>query len=417
MMSENNQGGKNMKKIKEQAVLFLLFFCISLCSCEKDRLPQEKTKQLYLQLSMPESIHVDTKTDPNLGDISVNNVWIVQFKASNDGTCLKALYVPKSGISQSTEPATNLIVNLTTGAAGGSENMTKFTSDNSRFYVIANGGRAMLTNNQDDDQMYTLSADELGELTEAVLKAKTVQIGSVENPIVTTSPTLLTSNPFEYTPEEGGDDEQGGIIKVRAQMFRAFAKVNIKVESVTPGLFTLSEENKIPIVKVYNLPQYMATYRAGGQEGTLYPDISTIVSSASKLIFSPNISIGTRNINSTFFMAENLRGIGKSTTQQGKNLEANGPGTGADKLAGCTRIEVEGTYKYDPTHTDGVKVKYTFYLGGNFTNDYNIARDYFYELTLRIAGPNSADMRVEITDGNVAIFDDVVVIPNITVDF
>lgn len=63
------------------------------------------------------------------------------------------------------------------------------------------------------------------------------------------------------------------------------------------------------------------------------------------------------------------------------------------------------------------KVKYTFYLGGNFTNDYNIARDYSYDITFRIAGPNSADVRVEITDGNVAIFDEVDVIKNIIVDF
>lgn len=88
-----------------------------------------------------------------------------------------------------------------------------------------------------------------------------------------------------------------------------------------------------------------------------------------------------------------------------------------NKRAGCTYIELAGIYKYDPSHTDGVKVKYTFYLGGNFTNDYNIARDYSYDITFRIAGPNSADVRVEITDGNVAIFDEVDVIKNIIVDF
>ncbi len=102
--------------------------------------------------------------------------------------------------------------------------------------------------------------------------------------------------------------------------------------------------------------------------------------------------------------------------QQGKNQKENGPGSESDKLAGCTYIELAGIYKYDPSHTDGVKVKYTFYLGGN-TNDYNIARDYSYDITFRIAGPNSADVRVEITDGNVAIFNEVDVIKNIIVDF
>ena len=49
-----------MKKIERKGILSLLFFCICFCGCEKDGL-QEKTRQLYIQLSMPESIHVETK--------------------------------------------------------------------------------------------------------------------------------------------------------------------------------------------------------------------------------------------------------------------------------------------------------------------------------------------------------------------
>ena len=48
--------------------------------------------------------------------------------------------------------------------------------------------------------------------------------------------------------------------------------------------------------------------------------------------------------------------------------------------------------------------------------DYNIYRDYHYKLTVNIAGPNSADLRVTITNGNVAVFDDVDNVEN-TVNF
>ena len=103
---------------------------------------------------MPESIHVETKageSDPTpvLGGVEVQNVWIVQFKVNDDdnkstGSCLKALYVPQSGLSKSTdENQDGLIVNLKTG---GDTDISKFTADNSLFYVIANGSRAMLTN-------------------------------------------------------------------------------------------------------------------------------------------------------------------------------------------------------------------------------------------------------------------------------
>lgn len=398
-----------MKKIEGKGILSLLFFCICFCGCEKEGL-QEKTRQLYIQLSMPESIHVETKaTGPALGGVEVQNVWIVQFDESTR-KCLKALYVPQSGISKSTNDRLNdLIVNLKTGSEEEGVD-SKFTADNSLFYVIANGNRTMLTSNGDDDAMYSLTAEELAKITESALKAETVPIGSTENPLVTTSPTLLTSEPFYYTPTEEG------VIKVRAQMFRAFAMVKVNITSVSPGLFTLDKEGSQPIVKIYNLPQNMATYRAGGTNSTTYPATDDIANSAFNLAID-QITDRSRTVSKKFYMAENLRGIGKSTTQQGKNLKENGPGSESDKLAGCTYIELEGTYRYDPTHTDGVKVKYTFYLGGNFTNDYNIARDYSYDITFRIAGPNSADVRVEITNGNVAIFDEVDVIKNIIVDF
>ena len=61
-------------------------------------------------------------------------------------------------------------------------------------------------------------------------------------------------------------------------------------------------------------------------------------------------------------------------------------------------------------------VEYKFYLGGDLVTDYNIYRDYHYKLTVNIAGPNSADLRVTITNGNVAVFDDVDNVEN-TVNF
>lgn len=404
-----------MKKKKvQQAILFLLFSCICFCGCDNEKEEQsEDAKMSYIQLSMPQAIQVETKAEdaPKLGDITVNNVWVVQFSLedNNIGTCLKALYVPQTNISQSKEPKTDLIINLKTGDESDD---TKFTSTKSVFYVIANGGRILLTENKDNDNIYTLTTDELETLKESDLKAKTKQIGEKENPLIDTEPTLLTSNPFEYTPEETG------IIKVRAQMFRAFAKIKITVNSVGPGLFTFDKSGEFPIIKIFNLPLSMAMYRAGGVDGSPYPaDITNDIKSGPFNATMTQINANQREVSKVFYMAENLRGIGSSTTQQGKNLDANGPGSNPKKLAGCTYIVLEGTYQYNPDHTAGVKVKYTFYLGGNFTNDYNIARDYSYEITFRIAGPNSADVRVDITDGNVAVFDEVVVKPDIIVDF
>ena len=82
------------------------------------------------------------------------------------------------------------------------------------------------------------------------------------------------------------------------------------------------------------------------------------------------------------------------------------------KLTGCTYLTLKGTYKYSSSHANGIKVEYRFYLGDNLTNNYNIQRDHHYDLTINIKGANSADLRVKITDGNVAVFDDVDTIEN-----
>ena len=97
--------------------------------------------------------------------------------------------------------------------------------------MIANGSRAMLTNEGSDDAMYSLTAEELAKITESDLKAKTVPIGTSGKPFVTTSPKLLTSEPFYYTPTNEG------VIKVRAQMFRTFAKIKVNITSVSPRPF------------------------------------------------------------------------------------------------------------------------------------------------------------------------------------
>lgn len=406
-----------MNKIKKQTILCLLF-CICFCSCEKERL-QEGTKQLYILLSMPESIDVNTKADvPKLDDITISNVWIIQFNVQSS-KCVKALYVPQNQIVPSTsDKESGVVVNLKTGGDEGSD-LTKFSDVESRFYVIANGGIQLLTaKSSDANSMYILEGDELDQLTEKKLKATTIPVGSdIENPFTSESLSLLTSGPVTYTPKDDG------VIKVRTQMFRGFARIKLEIlfAGSSGGSFSLTNS------RIYNLPKQMAMYRAGGLNTTTYPEAKvgtntdTETFSIAKGPFDlgiKDLSTSTGNTTKTFYMAENLRGVGKSTTQQGKNKKENGPAsTESDPLIGCTYIELEGTYKYSTTHTDGVKVKYTFYLGGNFTNDYNIARDYSYDLTFKIAGPNSADVRVQITDGNVAVFDEVDVVDNIVVDF
>lgn len=389
-------------------MLFLLLMGICLSSCNKMEEPQVEKKGLYLQMRMPESIQVDTKADDAvLDNINIYNVWVLQFSEENNA-CLKGLYVPRQYLSKYGTSTREVTIDLSAGADGKVDDVdVQFSKVSSRFYVIANRGISLLEGKTGGDALYALKEEELENMTEEYLKTNSVVIGTdapsggTANPLATSQPELLSAGPVAYAP---ADD---GLVKVRIQMFRAFARINLTVKHTGN-----SDSFELTGSKIYNLPQHMALYKAGTPT---YPLLDNIAQGPFELGISGISSSTGATLTKTIYMAENMRGSGKSTTQQGKNLQDNGPGDGPDKLAGCTYIELEGTYKYNSSHTGGVGVKYTFYLGGNFTNDYNIIRDYSYEVTFNIAGPNSSDVRVKITNGNVAVFDDVVVIENIEV--
>lgn len=389
-------------------MLFLLLMGICLSSCNKMEEPQVEKKGLYLQMRMPESIQVDTKADDAvLDNINIYNVWVLQFSEENNA-CLKGLYVPRQYLSKYGTSTREVTIDLSAGADGKVDDVdVQFSKVSSRFYVIANRGISLLEGKTGGDALYALKEEELGKMTEEYLKTNSVVIGTdapsggTANPLATSQPELLSAGPVAYAPAEDG------LVKVRIQMFRAFARINLTVKHTGN-----SDSFELTGSKIYNLPKHMALYKAGTPT---YPLLDNIAQGPFELGISGISSSTGATLTKTIYMAENMRGSGKSTTQQGKNLQDNGPGDGPDKLAGCTYIELEGTYKYNSSHTGGVGVKYTFYLGGNFTNDYNIIRDYSYEVTFNIAGPNSSDVRVKITNGSAAVFDDVVVIENIEV--
>ncbi|KKB50647.1 DUF4906 domain-containing protein [Parabacteroides gordonii] len=192
-------------------------------------------------------------------------------------------------------------------------------------------------------------------------------------------------------------------------IYRAYAKLtlNVKFPTNSNDFFEVSEAT------ITNIPKNMALYAGGGGNAN-YPDINDI--ETDPIILS---SVSTNGGPVSFYMPENIRGTGSSLTFQGKNIVSNGPG---GNLNGCTYLTLKGKYYYNKTQSGGnyvqdpIDVEYRFYLGSNLTNDYNIRRDHHYKLTVNITGANSADLRVTITNGNVAVFDEVETIEN-KVDF
>ena len=154
--------------------------------------------------------------------------------------------------------------------------------------------------------------------------------------------------------------------KAAADLTRALAKVNITVVNSTSGKLSISS------MQLKNVPnvQYIAT-----PSGT-YP--------AATGTYLNYTSITTNFTNTyTWYVSENCRGTGVGRYETEK--------AAANVTAGSYAMYYEIKGKYD-----GLNVVYTFYLGGNNTNNYNVVRNTNYTMTITISGVNEADARVVI---------------------
>lgn len=417
-----------MKKNYTQLILLLagIFNLLATGCASSDTPAQPENNNFSFYIKMPDPITVETKADIGTQDepITVNDVWILQYLA-NDNSLFRCLYIDQS--NQITSEGGNYLVKIQTPDTS----EEKFSDVESRFYIIVNGGVNLLNG-------FNGGVDESEEALKKIMTFIDYNYQS-KNP-----PGLLTAGPIAYKPtttstdaetdptkadentgggsetgtNDGGTNEEENPaastdkVVFISRMYRAYAKVKVNInfqadEKFPNSSFTVME------CTVTNLPSwgsssdktialYTPTTTAGG-----YPEV--------KGFETLTLSYGNEtNPSFSFYMPENLRGIGQGTSFEDKNKSGNGPGT-SGSLEGCTYLTVKGEYRYERTQ-DPIKVEYTFYLGGNLINDYNIERDHLYNLTLNLKGANSADWRVKITDGNVAVFDEVTEINN-KVDF
>lgn len=388
--------------------------CLLLGACSNEEMipsTSEGGEECAFQflLRVPGTIDVETKAGTEilkLGDTNIYNVWILQFK--EDGTeLLKAVFADRNSItavpgSGSTDYS-QLLIQLT-------KDDMRFKNETSEFYIIVNAEEMNATeataslfgNDGTSGIPKTLS------VTDLMAKTKNITYSSDGAP---TGTNILSSGPTDYTKDPSSSETDMRLV-VLSRMYRAFAKVTVTVNSsVASGNFKLIDTK--PVI-MSNVPKVTRLY----DDDSTYPTISSPLSTNfyTEEIPVSGITLGEKE--GVFYMAENIRGTGLATTAQEKNKKDKGPGAGGS-LDGCTYLLVRGQYQYPlggGTFSDPIDVEYKFYLGGDLVTDYNVYRDYHYKLTVNIAGPNSADLRVTITNGNVAVFDDVDNVEN-TVNF
>lgn len=315
-----------------------------------------------IQLNHPDEITVEgTKARTAIEGITLSNVWVVQYNAGNDQWLATKYYtaIVQDGDYKALVTTTE----------------SDFTNIESRFYVIVNAGNTFLTAN--------------GSITETDLKAKAVATAS---PLFSTSsaPLQLVAGPVLFKPTTEDGKTRAALV---APLERPYVRLECKYTSPARGSFTPTS------LKITNLPNSLYVCKGEG----IYPAGNTINSSPQS-IWTTGSGAWAATAGVSCYIGENLRGSGTATTAKEKNLTGKGPG---GNLTGCTYIDLTGTYKYASGHGSGITVTYRIYLGGNLINDYNLQRNTRYTVTVNVAGANSADIRVSVTSGNVAYFEEV----------
>lgn len=154
---------------------------------------------------------------------------------------------------------------------------------------------------------------------------------------------------------------------------RKLAKINVTC-SIADGV------NFIPArVQLRNVPKALAL----GSISSIYP-MGDANNFQNYLSVADNIMGGY-----TWYMPENLRGIGTATDHRYKTASTAPSGQGDY----CTYIELSGLYQESGTSK---LVSYKVYLGGNNTNDYNVEANRIYNVNLSVKGVNEVDSRLTV---------------------
>ena len=366
-------------------------------ACESSEPVENESGGLSIYLSLPPALSVDTRAG-SIGGVSINDVWVVQFDA--DGKMLHAVCYGSTKISNF--GTSGALVQVETG---------NFSDVSGTFRIIANFGESQ-------SQLVAFSKNTNAQKVD--LEGIVISYSNYKS-----QQNYLVSDDIEFK----GTDTSGKAVLL-AGLSYAYSWIDVKWTNkvASPARFTLQS------ITAYNLPESFALESRAGTTVGAYPAADQITNTYPVDTDATDNGLSV-NGTYTFYMPENLRGVGCGKSFQEKNLSAYGPKTdgkaptlGSDgkpeaggDLSKCTYIDLLGSYWYsynsaDPTATSPISVRYRLYLGGNLVNDYNVRRGYHYTITVQISGANSGDVRVTITNGNVVVFDKVETIDKV-VDF
>jgi len=273
-----------------------------------------------------------------------SNVWVLQF--TSVGTCVKA---------------TNLGTVSTTNI-----NPTLVSGSGYTIYVIANGPSA---SNAFSTSTTQSSLESSLVYSESII-SDAAYIGKLDNVTISVDGVLNSGSSQAPT----------------LTLTRIAAKVSLTLNYTVTG-YTLQS------VEMYNAPKNM--YYVNGSSTSPFPSASVTFINQSALIANTTPTTAT-NGTYIWYVGENKRGANAAITSPYNRDFLHTPTTNNSQYY-CTYIRIKAL-KNDGS---GRTINYYIYPGLNITSDFNLSRNYDYNLNVMIQGNAASQESMDGVDGRV----------------
>jgi len=273
------------------------------------------------------------------------NVWVLQFSSN---TCVKATNI-------GTVSTTNI-------------NPTLISGSGYTIYIIANGpssSTAFTTSTTKSSLESTLAYSES-------IGSDTPYVGKLDNVTISTDGVLNSGS------------SQAPIMTLT----RIAAKISLTLNYNVIG-YTLQS------VQMYNAPKNM--YYVNGSSAGIFPATPSSTDINQSPVVANVIPSTPANGSYIWYVGENKRGTNATITSSYNKDFLHAPTTDNGYYY-CTYICVKAK------RNDGLgEINYYIYPGGNNTTDFNVIRNYDYNLNVMIQGNAAAQESMEGVDGRVRI--------------
>lgn len=320
--------------------------------CDETIQPQTETEGSRLctiHLNTAPSLAVETRAT-TIDEDDIKDLWVIQIE---NGTIGALQYLES-----------NELINEANGSKSARIEMIK-TSGNPSIVFIANSGENGL-----------FYPAEIGRKAFQLITAKITNFKKDWKERLSEKGCIPMSAIWE-------GDSPGPVSEISVTLTRAMAQVSISLDKAIPADDVLI----IDSIKLKNVPQSLQYWRE---------DLSTPPAPSGGFYLYwgnyPADEYPSLPKDYIFWMPENLQGTGSESSPTQKD------GTSLSSEKNPTYLEIKGMY-------NGDDVTYTFYLGENAVNDYNVKRNTKYNVHLTIIGRNTMDARVKLVKNELAVGD------------